>query len=113
MPNQFIPMRRSLGRISGVWVVFILAFQFPWLAGAVSDLNGSIARAEPLKKGKVNINTCSKRELIKKVPGMTSSKAQRIIKGRPYSRIYELVTKKILTKKELSRIRDFITVKDP
>ena len=106
-------MHRSSGKIWRIWAVSIWVLALSWIAAAVSDLNGSITHADPLKKGKVNINTCSKRELVKKIPGMTSTKAQRIIKGRPYSRIYELVTKKILTKKELSRIRDFITAKDP
>jgi len=79
-----------------------------YLDGPTSDANVS-----KTKKGKVNINTCTKRELIKRIPGMTSQKAEEIVKGRPYSNIYELVTKKILTKKELSRIRDFITAKGP
>jgi DNA uptake protein ComE-like DNA-binding protein len=74
---------------------------------------GPVTHADPIKQRKANVNTCSKRELMKKVPGMTSSKAQKIINGRPYARIYDLVTKKVVTKKELSRIRDFITVKDP
>ncbi|MDH7556928.1 MAG: helix-hairpin-helix domain-containing protein [Candidatus Methanosuratincola sp.] len=84
-----------------------------WVAGLMSYLDEPTSDADVLKKRKVNINTCTKRELIKKIPGMTSQKAEEIVKGRPYSNIYELVTKKVLTKKELSRIRDFITAKGP
>jgi len=86
------------------------------LAGTVGKIaNGAVSHADQIKKGKgnVNVNTCSKRELMKEIPGMTSHKAQKIIRGRPYSRIYDLVTKKVVTKKELSRIRDLVAVKDP
>ncbi len=75
--------------------------------------NAPVIHADQIKKDKINVNTCSTRELMKKIPGMTSLKAQKIIKGRPYSRIYDLVTRKVVTKKELSRIRDFIVVQGP
>ena len=76
-------------------VVFVLV----WRTAITTGVNQSVGHADPLKKGKVNINTCSKRELVKKVPGMTPSKAQKIIKGRPYLRIYELVSRKCLPRR--------------
>jgi len=100
-------------RVLHLWTAIICSFGLLWIAGLAAYLDRPMSHANPLRKGKVNINTCSKRELIKKIPGMTSQKAEEIVRGRPYSNIYELVTKKILTKKELSRIRDFITAKGP
>ena len=77
------------------------------------SVKAPVTHADQIKQAKINVNTCSKRELMKKIPGMTSHKPQKIVKGRPYSRIYDLVTKKVVTKKELSRIRDLIVVQDP
>jgi DNA uptake protein ComE-like DNA-binding protein len=106
-------MDRNQGRRHRFWVIQILVLFLLSVVALGFGFNESSTQADPIKKGKVNINTCSKRELAKKLPGMTPSKANKIIKGRPYSRIYDLVNKKILTKKELSRVRDLITVGNP
>ena len=98
-----------LQRLLGISIVFLLLV----LANSLEKSpNALFVHADTIKKAKINVNTCSKRELMKKIPGMTTHKAQKIIKGRPYVRLYDLVTKRALTKKELSRIRDLITVKD-
>ena len=104
---------KEQGRSQRAFKISILALVLALVVGVAKSLDAPFTHADPTKKVKINVNTCSKRELVKKIPGMTSYKAQKIIKGRPYSRIYDLVTKKVLTKKELSRIRDLITVKDP
>jgi len=96
-----------------VFKISVLALLLALAVAVGKSSDEPVTHADPIKQRKINVNTCSKRELIKKIPGMTSNKAQKIINGRPYARIYDLVTKKVVTKKELSRIRDFITVKDP
>ena len=107
-------MKRSQVSHSWVWATLALILVAFWIIAIIDVSRGSIGQAESAKKkGKVNINKCSNRELIKNVPGMSSDKAQRIIRGRPYGKIYDLVTKGVLTKKELSRIREYITAKDP
>jgi len=107
-------MKRSQVSHSWVWATLALILVAFWIIAIIDVSRGSIGQAESVKKkGKVNINKCSNRELIKNVPGMSSDKAQRIIRGRPYAKIYDLVTKGVLTKKELSRIREYITAKDP
>ena len=100
-------------RIKRLWKVLILAFFLLSVLGSEYYFHDAKVHAESQRKGKVNINTCTKKELLKKIPSMAPHKAQKIMKGRPYSKLYDLVTKKILTKKELSRVRDLIAVRDP
>ena len=107
-------MKKSQASHEWIWAILAFTLVAFWVTAIIDVSRGSIGHADSVKKkGKVNINKCSNRELRKNVPGMTSDKAQRIIKGRPYSKIYDLVTKGVLTKKELSRVREYITAKDP
>jgi competence protein ComEA len=62
------------------------------------------------KSESVNLNAATKDQLII-LPGITEAKANRVIAGRPYSDKHELVTKKVLTESEYSKIADRITVK--
>jgi hypothetical protein len=84
-----------------------------WLFDLGNCWHDPRAEADPGRRGKVNINSASKNELTKKVPGITAAKAKRIIEGRPYKSINDLVTKRVLTKRELSRVRDYISAQDP
>jgi DNA uptake protein ComE-like DNA-binding protein len=51
----------------------------------------------------VDINSASEEQLVD-LPGITGSRAQRIIRGRPYSSPQELVSKGILTQAQFDRI---------
>ena len=62
------------------------------------------------KSQSVNLNAATKDQMII-LPGITEAKANRIVAGRPYSDKHELVTKKVLTESEYSRIAGRITVK--
>ncbi len=58
------------------------------------------------KKGswaKVDLNTATAEELTK-LPGVDQATADKIVAGRPYTMKTQLVSKKILTHKEYSRI---------
>jgi DNA uptake protein ComE-like DNA-binding protein len=104
---------REQVRFLRVFKILMLSLVLALVGTVGKGANAPVTHGDQTKKGKINVNTCSKRELLKKIPGLTSHKAQKIIKGRPYSRIYDLVTIKAVTKKELSQIRDFIAVQDP
>jgi len=70
---------------------------------------------EGLKNGSpvdtsININSASAGQL-ETLPGITRSRAERIIKGRPYSDPQDLVSKGILTQAQLDRISGQITAK--
>lgn len=60
-------------------------------------------------QNKININTSSETELDTLV-GIGSVKAGNIVKNRPYKTLEEMVTKKVITKKNLEDNKDRMTV---
>jgi DNA uptake protein ComE-like DNA-binding protein len=64
--------------------------------------------AEP-KPPAIDLNTASLRE-VERLPGITPSMAKRIVDGRPYERLDDLVDRGILTRRELDRLEDRATV---
>lgn len=59
---------------------------------------------------RININTATKQEL-EALPGIGSSKAQRIIEGRPYEKPEDIMKVKGIKQKLFDKIKDNITVK--
>lgn len=57
----------------------------------------------------IDLNTASVRE-VERLPGITPSMARRIVDGRPYGRLEDLVERGILTRHELDRLEDRVTV---
>ena len=66
-------------------------------------------RHAPATPAPVDLNRASLRNL-EKLPGITPSMARRIVDGRPYEEPHELVTRGILTERELDRILDRVVV---
>ncbi|MDO8620888.1 MAG: ComEA family DNA-binding protein [Candidatus Levybacteria bacterium] len=58
----------------------------------------------------ININSASLQALADSLPGVGPATAQKIISGRPYSAIEELLSKKIVTEKVFGQIKDKIMV---
>jgi len=63
----------------------------------------------PATPAPLDLNSASLRK-IEKLPGITPSMAQRIVEGRPYEEPHDLVTRGILTQRELDRILDRVVV---
>jgi DNA uptake protein ComE-like DNA-binding protein len=61
-------------------------------------------KAEKLGSAMVNINTASEKDL-RRVPGIGQTRAHKIVQARPFSNVDDLVTKHILTARELRKIR--------
>jgi competence protein ComEA len=61
-------------------------------------------KAQKLGSQVININTASAADL-QKVPGIGKSTASKIVKARPFSSVDDLVTKKIMSKKQLGKVR--------
>ena len=59
----------------------------------------------------IDLNAASLRK-VEQLPGITPSMARRIVDGRPYDDPHDLVTRGILTERELNRIVDRVIVKD-
>ncbi len=60
-------------------------------------------------RGKVDINTAPAADL-ERLPGMNQKLSQRIIANRPYRKIDDLVRRKVLGRKQLAAIKEYITV---
>jgi DNA uptake protein ComE-like DNA-binding protein len=60
-------------------------------------------------QAKVDLNQASRQEL-EHLPGITPALAERIAKHRPYRKLDDLVTRKVLGKKQFARIREFVVV---
>ncbi len=58
---------------------------------------------------KVDINLATTREL-EKLPGIGSELAERVIRYRPYSKLDELIVRKVLSRKQFARIKERIRV---
>jgi DNA uptake protein ComE-like DNA-binding protein len=58
----------------------------------------------------VNLNTASEDQLIT-LPGVTHTRAARVIAGRPYDDPHDVVTKHILSEEEYKRIKDRVVTK--
>ena len=92
-------MRKIKGSLIFVLAVLLLAcFCQPVVAG----------------KGKININTASKKELIT-LEGVGEKAADRIIeyrKNKPFEKIEDIMNVKGIGKKKFDKNKDLITVKD-
>ena len=75
---------------------------------------GTVTETKPTKPGqakarKTNLNLAGSKELSL-LPGITPADADRIIQRRPYKNLDELLTKKVLGKKQFALIREYVIV---
>jgi DNA uptake protein ComE-like DNA-binding protein len=73
---------------------------------ASQGLVSGTSRSSP---GKVDLNHATAEELVR-LPGISVDVADRIIRHRPYKKLDDLVTRKVLGKKEFARIREQVVV---
>ncbi len=66
--------------------------------------------ADKVARAKVDVNQASREELLS-LPGMSPELAAQIIRHRPYRKLDDLVSRKVLGKKEFARIREYIVVR--
>lgn len=80
-------------------------------SGSVVNADQSVVsdNSQASANGSININTASQAELDS-LPGIGVVTAQKIISGRPYTAIEDLVNKKIVNSKVWSQIKDKISV---
>jgi DNA uptake protein ComE-like DNA-binding protein len=67
-------------------------------------------KVEKLGSTVIDINAASAAEL-QRIPGIGKARARKIMKARPFQSVDDLVTKKILTKKELDKVRNNLEAK--
>jgi competence protein ComEA len=108
-------MRRTFLLITA-GVALVLA-GVAWLAAAQLGERETDSRSQESTRAsmqaspqaKVNINQAGLEELTR-LPGITPAIAGRIAQHRPYRKLDDLVTRKILGKKQFARIREYVVV---
>ncbi|HSB81062.1 MAG TPA: helix-hairpin-helix domain-containing protein [Candidatus Methylomirabilis sp.] len=78
------------------------------LGGQISDPEPSVEQVSP-STAKLDINAAGIDELTR-LPGVTPQLAEQIIRNRPYRKLDDLITRKVLGKKQFARIREFVAV---
>ena len=74
-------------------------------ASVLAPLRGQLTVAQ------INVNAASRREMIDVLPGIGEARADGIIRGRPYARIEELVSKGGLPQAVFNRVRHGVTLR--
>ena len=91
-------------------IFFLVAGMLFFTAVAAVPAGRFAAVARAADKELVDINSASEKE-IGDLKGINKEEAKKIIKGRPYARKDELVSKKILSEKDYDKIKDQIVAK--
>src|SRR5438067_870521 len=76
-----------------------------------SSGKSSVASDKSAAGAQIDINTASKDELVKNLPGVGDVTADKIIAGRPYANKSQLVSKKIVSGKVYAKISPMIIAK--
>ena len=104
-------MRRAAVLIS-IGAIAILAggagLQAAQLEGQDGDLQPRGEQVLPAN-AKLDINLAGIDDLVR-LPGMTPQLAEQIVRNRPYRKLDDLLTRKVLGKKQFARIREFVVV---
>jgi len=79
-------------------------------AGTMKSTHKSHSAAKKMAAPKVDINSAAKEDLMK-LPGITEDIAEKIVEGRPYKSKAELLSKKMVTKAQYSKIRNKVIAK--
>ena len=88
----------------------------PQLAARDMDPSAPVAQEAPDQEpapapiqSKVDLNQAGVEEL-RRLPGITPEIAERIVRNRPYRKLDDLVTRKVLGKKQFARVRELVIV---
>ena len=108
-------MRRTILLISA-GIALVLA-GVAWLAAAQLGGRETDSRSQDTAdvsrqaspQMKVDINQAGLEELTR-LPGITPALAERIAQHRPYRKLDDLITRKVLGKKQFARIREYVVV---
>jgi len=86
-------------------VVFAAAKREGPSLGAADDYHSQSRSIEQ----RIDVNTAPV-HVLRKLPGLGPELAERIVQHRPYKKLDELITKKVLGRKQFARIKDRIRI---
>ena len=69
----------------------------------------SVSATVAAKPARIDLNRANRSELVR-LPGMTQEVADRVIQNRPYRKLDELISKKVIGKKHFAQIREFVVI---
>ncbi len=103
-------MKKSVSILLSTILVFCLCV--PLWAQGVPKSAADLATAKAASKGAelLDVNSATKEQLMK-LPGIGDAYSDTIIKGRPYTRKDELVSKNVVPKATYDKIKDLIIAK--
>ena len=97
----------------GIGILVVLLAGIGWATGgqvgAVDSPSKSPVDGNGSTPKKLDLNRASIEELAR-LPGVTMDVAERIVRHRPYKKLDDLVTRRVLGKKEFARIREQVVV---
>jgi len=104
-----VPMRRAVILLGLIGLLIVVVGGS--LAGApgVEGRGVSPSPTVAARAARIDVNRAERDELSR-LPGMTPEVADRIIQKRPYRKLDELISKKVIGKKQFAQIRDYISV---
>ncbi len=110
--GPFLRYRERRRAQAGVKAGALLASLAVLIALVVPGRGEGQERGASRSHAKVDINTASAEEL-QRLPGMTPSLSRRIAANRPYRKIDDLVRRRVLGRKQVAGIKEFVTVGPP
>lgn len=87
--------------------ILILLFAGAWAVGTGAEQSSAHLRSVPPPEARVDINHATIEELLR-VPGMTQTWAQRIVRFRPYRTKIDLIDHGVVTSQVYDRIKDYV-----
>ncbi len=103
-------------RLMVAWIALVLAMGCmsgaAWAQAKPSKDTAKQAASAAKTATPVDINSATK-EQLEKLPGIGQAYSEKIIKGRPYARKDQLVSKNIIPQSTYDKIKDLIVAKKP